>query len=180
MIEFLILPGYGNSGPKHWQSVWEKSDSAFRRVEQKDWENPQRADWVPALDAAVENSGKHVVLVAHSLACLLVAHWAALASPGNRAKILGAFLVAVTDTDGPAFPEAAKSFAPVPTMALPFSSIIVASSNDPYASPDFARACARAWGGGIVLIGDKGHINSDSGLGAWAEGRSLLDAFLTL
>lgn len=38
----LILPGRGNSGEKHWQSVWEKRDPQLRRVQQREWDNPDR------------------------------------------------------------------------------------------------------------------------------------------
>lgn len=57
---------------------------------------------------------------------------------------------------------------------LPFESIIVASSNDPYGSIEFSERCASAWGGRLVNIGEAGHINSSSGLGAWPEGHALL------
>jgi predicted alpha/beta hydrolase family esterase len=180
MMEFLVMPGYGGSGPKHWQTHWEKMDPIFRRVEQKDWEHPVCAEWTAALEAAVAASGKDVILVAHSLACLLVAHWASAAPRASLGKIRGAFLVAVPDPGGPAFPQAAKGFAPVPQKQLPFASFIVASTDDPYADVEFARGCARAWGGGLTVIGAKGHINAESGLGAWAEGRRLLDAFCAM
>jgi predicted alpha/beta hydrolase family esterase len=178
MLEYLILPGYGGSGPKHWQTHWEKMDETFTRIEQKDWDRPDRAEWVEALDNGIARAGDSVILVAHSLACLLVAHWAV---PGtnapHRRKVKGAFLVAVPDPDEAAFPEAARSFAPVPMLPLPFSTLIIASSDDPYASPDFARRCASAWGGGVIVVGAKGHINAESGLGSWEEGRRMLDSF---
>ncbi|PYM48393.1 MAG: hypothetical protein DME16_11120, partial [Candidatus Rokuibacteriota bacterium] len=36
----LVLPGYGDSGPEHWQSLWEAEDPACRRVVQRDWMLP--------------------------------------------------------------------------------------------------------------------------------------------
>ena len=74
---FLIIPGYGNSGPEHWQSLWQQQDARFRRVEQRDWWSPQCSEWVATLERAVAASGPDTVLVAHSLGCGLVAHWAA-------------------------------------------------------------------------------------------------------
>jgi predicted alpha/beta hydrolase family esterase len=184
MIEYLTLPGYGGSGPRHWQTHWDRIDPAFTRVAQKDWDHPVRADWVKALDAAADKAGDHLILVAHGLGCLLVAHWAAVAPPRNHAKVKGAFLVGVTDPGGPAFPNTAEGFAPVPLNPLPFPSFIVAGSDDPHGSPAFARLCARSWGGGIVVVGAKGLINAESnaerGLGAWEEGRRLLDSFTLL
>src|SRR5690606_18116691 len=44
--EILIIPGYTNSGPDHWQSRWQSRLSTARRVEQKEWSKPVREDWV--------------------------------------------------------------------------------------------------------------------------------------
>jgi uncharacterized protein len=180
MLEYLILPGYGGSGPKHWQSYWEKMDSSFVRVEQKDWEHPICSEWVATLEARISSAPDALVLVAHSLACLLVAQWARTTSSRNHQKVRGAFLVGVPNPDSPAFPIEAVTFGPVPMNPLPFPSLIVVSSDDPFGTPEFARACARAWGGGITNIGAKGHINAESKLGSWNEGRKLLDAFTLL
>ena len=86
----------------------------------------------------------------------------------------GALLVAPPDPAGPAFPAEARTFGPVPMARLPFPSLLVASSDDPYASPEFARACASAWGSRLAEIGPKGHINAASGLRRWKEGLDLL------
>ncbi len=67
MTTFLIVPGYGDSGPEHWQSQWQRQDARFRRVEQRDWFNPVCAEWVANLEDAVEAAGPDCVLVAHSL-----------------------------------------------------------------------------------------------------------------
>ena len=76
----------------------------------------------------------------------------------------------VPDPDSPIFPIEAGTFKPAPMNPLPFPSLIVVSSDDPFGTPEFARACARAWGGGIINIGAKGHINAESNLGNWREG----------
>lgn len=169
----LILPGYGDSGPVHWQSRWEAADPAFHRVRQADWESPRRADWVATLEHALATEPEPAVLVAHSLACLLVAHWAT--EPGvSLFKVRAAFLVAPVDPARPAFPASAHGFAPVPRRPLPFPSLVVASADDPYAGIDFARSLAHDWGSRLAEVGAHGHINSDSGLGDWSEGRALL------
>jgi predicted alpha/beta hydrolase family esterase len=170
-IPVLILPGYGGSGPEHWQTLWEAACPEFHRVEQRDWDKPDCAEWVAVLQAAVHGSGPETVIVAHSLACLQVAHWALR----TRLTVRGALLVAPPDPDAPAFPAAARSFAPVPKMRLPFPSCVVGSTNDPYATPEFTAGCARAWGGEYVSIGDAGHINASSGLGTWEAGLRLLE-----
>jgi predicted alpha/beta hydrolase family esterase len=61
-----------------------------------------------------------------------------------------------------------------PPDPLPFPSIVVASTDDPYGSVEFAQSCAQAWGSRFVDAGARGHINADSGLGDWPEGYALL------
>src|SRR4051794_2700815 len=92
--EILIVPGLTSSGPDHWQSRWQQKLSTARRVEQDDWERPQRDAWTARLVQAVEAAAKPVVLVAHSLGVVAVAH----AAPSFRlGKVGGAFLVALPD-----------------------------------------------------------------------------------
>jgi predicted alpha/beta hydrolase family esterase len=143
-------------------------------VDQQDWDHPECDVWVAALEAAVRGSEPDVVLVAHSLACLQLAHWAA----STRCRVRGALLVAVPDPEGVAFPREAIGFSPLPLGRFAFPSIVVASSDDPYGSVDHARRCTDAWGSRLVEIGAAGHINAGSGLGDWAEGQALLAEFL--
>jgi predicted alpha/beta hydrolase family esterase len=170
----LIVPGFGNSGPAHWQTHWQQTDSAFERVMQRDWHHPVCADWVAALESAVSTAGPNVVIVAHSLGCLLVAHWAA----STALTVHGALLVAVPDPSSPAFPQDAHGFSPVPSTPLRFPSIVVASTNDEYASIEYARRCASQWRSRFVSLGAAGHINAESGLGKWPQGRALLRSLL--
>ena len=170
----LVLPGIGNSGPDHWQTLWEKSNSSMKRLHARDWTRVTCSEWVSALEAAVSVNGPRTILVAHSLACLQVAHWASSTS----LRIQGALLVAVPDPSGPSFPAEASGFEPIPLERFAFPSIVVASSNDPYADIDHARRCARAWGSRIVELGNVGHINASSSLGDWAQGRALLQELL--
>src|SRR5690606_33706910 len=162
----LILPGYGGSGPEHWQTLWERAHPGFRRVEARDWDRPDRAEWVENLEAAARAAGEGAILIAHSLACLQVVHWAA-AHPESARRMRAALLVAPPDPESPAFPAAATGFSPLPMRPLPFRSLVVGSTNDPYAAPEFAENCARAWGARFASVGAKGHINAASGLGEW-------------
>ena len=166
----LILPGLYDSGPRHRQTLWERAQPQARRVIQDDWVTPKCADWVARLEHAIEET-QSPVLVAHSLGCALVAHWAAAATPLRSVR--GALLVAPADTEAPGVPPGVTGFAPMPLNRLPFPSIVVASSNDPYVSLDRARQFATAWGSRFVDIGDAGHI-SDT-VGQWPEGLALLD-----
>ena len=167
----LILPGIGNSGPQHWQSIWEQSHPEFVRVQQRDWNNPVCEEWVAAIEEAVKRSGPDVVLVAHSLACLVVAHWAARA----HAPIKAALLVAVPNSNGSNFPKEAAGFSETPALPFSFPSTVVISTDDPYGSSEHSEQLARAWGSGVVQIGNCGHINASSGLGAWRAGYELLN-----
>jgi uncharacterized protein len=173
MTPVLIMPGIGGSGPLHWQSRWQALEPTYQRVEVPDWDHPQLSAWLTALDAAVEAASRAPVIVAHSLGCLAVAHWAAR---GGQAH--GALLVAPPDPSSPEFPVEAQSFVPVPLVRLGFPTRVVASQNDPYGCCDFGRRCAAAWGSAFTDLGDAGHINADSGLGDWNAGRQLLAELL--
>lgn len=166
----LTFPGLGNSGPDHWQSLWEQANPGFVRIPQRDWDKPICDEWASVLESTVRRIGPSVVVVAHSLACLAVAHWAAR----PHSPIKAALLVAVPDPDGPRFPVEAVGFSPLPQQRFPFPSMVVASTDDPYGSLAHAAACASAWGSRLVDIGAAGHINAGSGLGRWPEGRELL------
>ena len=166
----LILPGFGSSGPQHWQSIWEQLHPHYARVNQRDWEHPVCDEWVATIETAVRSAGPNVVLVAHSLGCLTIAHWAA----GKHSPIKGALLVAVPDVNGSSFPKDTQGYSQTPTAAFSFPSIVVVSNNDPYASVEHAEKLATSWGSRIVRIGGCGHINADSELGNWPAGQALL------
>ena len=166
----LILAGIYNSGPDHWQSIWQRESPAFHKLEHSEWDEPVLAVWLRELEDEITRLGPGVTLVAHSLACLLVAHWAKT----TRHKISGALLVSVPNPEGPGFPADAKSFGGQPLEPLPFPSIVVSSTNDPYGSSGFMRQCAESWGSRFVSVGALGHINEDSHLGVWEPGRALL------
>ena len=79
----LIIPGLGDSGPEHWESFWEASHPEYQRVRQADWDRPRCADWVSNLDAAIAATNAPAVLVAHSMGCIAVIHWAAATGDRN-------------------------------------------------------------------------------------------------
>lgn len=170
MADIIILPGIGNSGATHWQTLWQAAEPAMRRFAPADWDRPALADWTAALDREIAACAAAPVLVAHSLACLLVAH--------ARPRIAGAFLVSVPDPASAAYPGEAAGFADLPAGRFDFPALIVASTDDPFGTPGYMRARAGDWGCGLVEIGAHGHINGQSGLGGWPEGRNLLRAFM--
>src|SRR4029453_92603 len=171
MTRVLTVPELHDSGPEHWQSRWEARDKTMERVIQDDWETPHCAEWVARLDQALERTGLETLLLAHSAGCALVAHWAV---GGQRGRVRGALLVAPSDPEAATFPSGPTGFAPMPVVRLPFPSVVVASSNDPFVTVARAQTFARAWGSEFVMIDDAGHINTASGLGDWPEGLAFL------
>lgn len=168
----LILPGWQNSGPAHWQSRWEALHG-YRRVDQHDWMAPRRGDWTARLEEVLLGCDEPAVLVAHSLGCLLTAAWAAHSRNTHRVK--AALLVAPGDAERDDLQPVLPSWSPVVLQRLPFPSVLVGSRNDPYCTFERAQAMARAWGSRFIDLGDAGHINADSGLGDWPQGHAWLD-----
>ena len=96
----------------------------------------------------------------------------------NTAKVRGALLVAPGDAERDDLRQMLASWAPVSMQALPFSSVLFASHNDPYCSFERANAMATAWGARCIDYGMTGHINADSGLGDWPDGHAHLRQWL--
>ncbi len=175
-IKTFVLPGYANSGPGHWQTRWEADDASFVRVAMPDWDRPVREAWCETLGAAIAAEPRGPIrLAAHSLGCLTAAHWALrMADAAQLGKIAGALLVALPDPAARDFPRDAVGYEDIELARLPFPSIVVASSDDPYGSLSFAQRCAAGWGSRLLEVGPRGHINAESGLGDWEEGRRWL------
>lgn len=169
-VKIFIAPGYGNSGEEHWQTFWERENKDFVRIEQKDWFAPVADEWADAIEQYVRESSDEVVVVAHSLACLALAHW----SRRTKLSIKGALLVAPPDAEDEKLKSVVRGFSPLPLEKLPFKSIVLASTDDEYNPIDRAAFFAQRWGSEFVNIGQKGHVNARSGLGNWPEGRQYL------
>lgn len=173
----VLVPGWNDSGPAHWQSVWEALLPETLRVQQKNWKEPVLEDWLLGLKATIRRANSPVVLVGHSLGCILLAHYFSRVRPfGNQ--IRGALLVAPADVESDErVPPVLRGFGPIPEQAFRVPTIVVGSRNDPYMSMERARHFARHWNAEFVDLGFSGHINAESGLGAFQEGLSLLSAF---
>jgi predicted alpha/beta hydrolase family esterase len=167
----IVVPGWRNSGPEHWQSLWCERFAAAERVQQDDWHTPNRQAWVARLSQTIQAQPGPVVLVAHSLGCIASAHL----PPDVAQQVQGALLVAPADPERRA---ALSDFAPVPSQKLPYRHVLVASSNDPYCPIRLAGAYARAWGSEFVRLTDAGHINVASGHGEWPLGLALLQSLV--
>lgn len=167
----LILPGWENSGPLHWQSLWEHKHG-YLRVQQHDWMRPLRGDWITRLEDVLLAQDGPCVLVAHSLGCQLVAAWAQVSR--NAHKVQAALLVAPGDVEREEIRSQLASWVPVVLQPLPFKSVLLACHDDPYCSFVRAQAFAQSWGAEFVDYGQRGHINADSGLGDWPDGHQRL------
>lgn len=174
MTNYFIVPGLGNSGSEHWQTFFEKQGNNFMRINQHEWDAPDCTDWITAIDNAIlDYDPSTVVLIAHSLGCTAVAHWA---TTFNK-KIKGALLVAPSDLEAPAYTFSAEGFSPIPESKINFPTIVVTSENDPWVSLQRAKFFAANWGSELVNIGNAGHINTASGYGQWHEGLGILKTF---
>jgi predicted alpha/beta hydrolase family esterase len=173
----LVVPGLNNSGPDHWQTIWEEQRSDCRRVDCGSWSDPDPVLWTQRLDAAISAIDRPIVLIAHSLGCLTIAWWAARARAATH-HIAGALLVAPPDVDRADAHPMVRRFAPAPRDRLPFRSILVASHDDAYGRFESLQGLARSWGSDFVDAGHCGHINADSHIGAWDQGQHLLQRLI--
>ena len=174
-LTYVFVAGVNNSGPEHWQRRWFERVEAGVWVEHHDWDVPDRDAWVSDLQKTVWKLRGPVVLVAHSLGCLVTAEWA---NDRSDPSVKGAFLVAPPDPYGDAFPPDAGGFGGSTSARLGFPSLVIASRDDPYGSIEYAEAVAETWGSEFIDLGAKGHINAASGLGDWREGWAMLERFV--
>jgi uncharacterized protein len=171
MRPVLLVAGIDNSGPEHWQSLWEAKHPDVVRVMQRDWEHPVCEEWVEALDEAVARATSAPILVGHSLGCLAIGHWAArFCRP-----YFAALLVAISDPTGPAFPSVASGFASIPSALRQHRVAVVSSDDDPYATPSYTDELVAAWDAEHVRLSRCGHINAASGLNDWPAGWALVE-----
>lgn len=168
----VIVPGLGGSGPDHWQTIWEQAHPRARRFEPTSLDLPELEDWVEAIDRAVAADAEPPILVAHSLGTIAVSAWAARHASRARAVML----VAPPDASRPDAPAVIRPFAAVQPRALPIPSVVIASADDRYASLDHARLAAQGWEAPLIVAGARGHLNAQSGLGAWSDGAAALES----
>lgn len=171
----LLLPGWQNSDAPHWQSRWE-AVHGDHRVEQHEWMHPRRGDWLARLEEEVLAAPGPVALVAHSLGCILVAAWAAHSR--NTDRVRAALLVAPGDLERDDLRQMIPGWAPIVRQRLPFPSLLIAANDDPYCDAARSRQMAADWGARFVDAGAAGHLNGESGLGDWPQGRALLNDLL--
>ena len=171
----LIVPGWRNSGPKHWQSCWQQLRPSLLRVDFGEWLHPKPRAWTDTLCQAVRSCPQPPLLIAHSLGCLATANLMALPEPP---PIAGALLVAPPDPGRVDTPPEFADFAPPARVRFAVPGLVVVSSNDVYAEESYSLELAGAWGLEAVRLGPCGHINEESGHGQWPQGLELLDGLV--
>ncbi len=173
-FDWLFLAGVGNSGDAHWQRHWQAEHPNSLWLEHQDWDSPACEQWVAEMQALIACLQRPVVVVAHSLGCLLLLEWAARHSSD---KVLGAFMVAVPDPASVNFPQSATGFRAADQLACRLRMQVITSTNDPYGDLAYVQNSARSLGCAVVSLGELGHINGQSQLGFWDHGHRLLQAF---
>lgn len=163
----LVLPGWLDSGPGHWQTRWQQLHG-LERVQQDDWLWPRRGDWMARLEEVLLADPRPAVLVAHSLGCHLVAAWAAHSRHVDR--VAAAWLVAPPDLDRDELPPQLASWRPTLRQPLPMPALLVHSDDDPFAAESATLQLAADWRLPTWRLPGRGHLNADSGLGDWPDG----------
>lgn len=175
-LDILIVPGWTNAQPDHWQSRWERNLKTARRIEQADWETPRLTDWVARIVETVHATTRPCVIVAHGCGVIAVA----TAAPQlAHTSLKGLFLVAPVDLAGhEIWPATDGGFAALPMQRLPVVAKVVGSSTDPYCSVEQTQAIGAIWGADVSIIANAGHLNIASGHGPWPEGVLTFGLFL--
>jgi uncharacterized protein len=177
----LIIPGYQGSGKGHWQTWFEKQVPNTVRVEQE-WDKPILARWAQNVRRAIDAAEGPVWLVAHSFGCL-----AAVPAAADCAdRIAGVMMVAPANPDlftplGIRKESESSSVENirnlVPTFILPFASMVIASTDDPWMPYGKSQMLSEQWGSRFITLSSAGHINIASGFGAWPEGLEIFRQF---
>lgn len=175
----LIIPGLKGSGTHHWQSWLQKRVPDATVVDQENWDNPLIVPWARAVNHAIRNARDPVILVAHSFGVLASVMGAASIAD----KVVGALFVAPADPSRftvagdrvveDSLHHESGLYNYIPKESLGYPSTLVASLNDPCISFKQAATWATRWNSRLVSIGHAGHVNVESGYGAWPNGLTL-------
>lgn len=182
----LIVPGFHGSGAAHWQSWLARQHPNTIRLTNVDWESPKIEIWAQEIIRLLKKAKHPVWIVAHSFGCLASVFAGAL----YPEKIAGALLVAPADpkrfckqglieTNALLHNQQTNLAAEIVTIQNQFPSLVVGSMNDPWLKFSDAIDLANDWGSKFINLGNAGHINVESGYGAWPEGLNLLKTLQT-
>jgi len=168
----INIPGLHNSDKYHWQSCLESNKpDEFYRVEQKNWDEPDCETWIDKIEQDLKNKNySDLVLIGHSIGCMAIVKW--FEKFGHEIK--GALLVAPSDSEKEGYPVYIKGFTPIPKSKLPFTTILVASTDDHVTSLDRSKEFADNWGSKLIILEGAGHIEAKSGFGNWPLSNELI------
>lgn len=166
-VDLVLVPGFKNSGPEHWQSLWEAHSPAFLRITQKRWDNPDVDLWVDAIRRLLATRDRPAILIGHSLGALASICVAA----DHHPHVAGLMLVAT------ARPSRFEAMDRVPHHALDVPAMMIASQNDPMMRFTRAEYWSRVWNADLIDLGEAGHINAEAGFGLWWQGLEMLLRF---
>lgn len=173
----VIVPGLRDHVEEHWQTYLQKELPKTVTVPPLERDKLSCEARVAALDETLASVEGPVILVAHSAGCMITVHWA----QRHSRPIHGALLAAPADLESslpPGYPSLddiqANGWLPIPRKALPFPSIVAASTNDPLGGLDRITALANDWGSRLVDVGAVGHLNPAAGFGEWPRAKSLI------
>ncbi len=166
-LTVLLVPGIQDSGPEHWQTCWQQRHPYWLRITQRNWLEPDLDGWVAAIRRELGEQHFPLLLIGHSFGALSSLYFASR----FPTEVAGVVLVA------PAEPVRFEIEDRILATPLPVPSLLFASHNDPLLAFSRARYWADCWGSELVDVGDAGHINAQSGFGAWPHGLQLIDLF---
>ena len=173
---YIMVPGYGGSGETSWQTHWEKLYPQIVRVEQENWDFPEKDAWVKRLVETVEkNSDQPIILITHSLGCGTTIH---AIHESRLNNIAGIFMVALPHIDREDFPKECQGFSPLPQVKLSIPTTLVISENDDYSSVENSERWARTLGVHLVNSGLQGHLGDAADLGDWNQGQAFFKTFV--
>ena len=162
--DFVLVPGLYDSGPDHWQTVWQQRFPFWKRVTQRKWDDPYIELWISATSRLVKQCSRPVILVGHSFGALA----SSCVAQELPEKVAGLMLVA------PAEPSLFGVDNIVPEFNLGVPSVVVASHNDRVMSFSRAIHWSSVWGADLVDLGQAGHINAEAGFSSWLYGLEVL------
>ena len=166
--DFVLVPGRYNSGEEHWQSCWEQDVPIWRRINQRNWDDPDIEHWISAIRRTLPQCRQRAILVGHSLGALS----SGCVAVDYPDQVAGLMMVA------PAEPSKFEAQERVPEHNLGVPALIVASQDDPFMSFPRAQYWSSVWQGELIDLGEAGHINVEAGFGHWPYGLTLLSDFV--
>lgn len=172
-VPTVVVPGWKGSGEGHWQTWLELQLQAAgrdtRRPDFADLDTPKLDDWLAALRRTLADlppDGFDVV--AHSLGAVLWLHH--VIDPGRSHRPARVLLVAPPSPRSDIAELAGFLPPPLDLDAVrrgADGTALVGGDDDPYLPEGIAEAYGRPLKMATTVIADGGHLNVESGYGAW-------------